>query len=156
MLFNVILCLAILKSQNRIKNSQDWQRVLNIGKLMWQTLEHSIASLSLNGSLSFPLFRSSELKCDMKFGVYVPPISAAQKVPVLYWLSGKCINQQFYATILTEILFFIFFLSYLSKGHINFMKHFIIWLLYFIQGLTCTEQNFITKAGAQQIGRAHV
>lgn len=30
------------------------------------------------------------------------------------------------------------------------MKHFIIWLLYFIQGLTCTEQNFITKAGAQR------
>ena len=30
------------------------------------------------------------------------------------------------------------------------MKHFIIWVLYFIQGLTCTEQNFITKAGAQR------
>ncbi|XP_068686796.1 S-formylglutathione hydrolase-like isoform X1 [Montipora foliosa] len=47
---------------------------------------------------------SSELKCDMKFGVYVPPHATKEKVPVLYWLSG----------------------------------------------LTCTEQNFITKAGAQR------
>lgn len=47
---------------------------------------------------------SSELKCAMKFGVYLPPAAESGKVPVLYWLSG----------------------------------------------LTCTEQNFVTKAGAQK------
>ena len=48
---------------------------------------------------------SSELKCRMKFAVYLPPQIESEKVPVLYWLSG----------------------------------------------LTCTEQNFITKAGAQRV-----
>lgn len=47
--------------------------------------------------------RSDVLGCDMNFAVYLPPQSATQELPVLYWLSG----------------------------------------------LTCTEQNFITKAGAQ-------
>lgn len=50
------------------------------------------------------LHRSSALKCDMKFAVYLPPLAATKKCPVLYWLSG----------------------------------------------LTCTEQNFITKSGAQR------
>ena len=48
---------------------------------------------------------SSELKCRMRFGVYLPPQTESEKVPVLYWLSG----------------------------------------------LTCTEQNFVTKAGAQRV-----
>ena len=48
---------------------------------------------------------SSELKCRMKFAVYLPPQIESEKVPVLYWLSG----------------------------------------------LTCTEENFITKAGAQRV-----
>jgi S-formylglutathione hydrolase len=48
---------------------------------------------------------SSELKCRMRFGVYLPPQVESEKVPVLYWLSG----------------------------------------------LTCTEQNFVTKAGAQRV-----
>ncbi|KAL8583221.1 hypothetical protein ACOMHN_013776 [Nucella lapillus] len=48
--------------------------------------------------------QSSELKCTMKFGIYLPPAADEGKVPVLYWLSG----------------------------------------------LTCTEQNFVTKAGAQK------
>ncbi|XP_072902271.1 S-formylglutathione hydrolase isoform X1 [Hemitrygon akajei] len=47
---------------------------------------------------------SSELKCKMRFGIYLPPKSESAKCPVLYWLSG----------------------------------------------LTCTEQNFITKASSQQ------
>ena len=34
------------------------------------------------------LFFSSELKCEMKFAVYVPPQAEKDKVPVLYWLSG--------------------------------------------------------------------
>ncbi|XP_056418069.1 S-formylglutathione hydrolase isoform X3 [Hyla sarda] len=47
---------------------------------------------------------STELKCKMKFGIYLPPKAESGKCPVLYWLSG----------------------------------------------LTCTEQNFITKAAYHQ------
>jgi len=53
---------------------------------------------------------STELKCKMNFGIYLPPQAADdKKVPVLYYLSG----------------------------------------------LTCTEQNFVTKAGAQQFAAKH-
>ncbi|OXB57958.1 hypothetical protein ASZ78_004280 [Callipepla squamata] len=52
---------------------------------------------------------STELKCKMKFGIYLPPKAETGKCPVLYWLSG----------------------------------------------LTCTEQNFITKAGFQQAAAEH-
>ncbi|KAK9969285.1 hypothetical protein ABG768_027476 [Culter alburnus] len=52
---------------------------------------------------------SSELKCKMKFAIYLPPKAESSKCPVLYWLSG----------------------------------------------LTCTEQNFITKAGSQQAASEH-
>ena len=49
--------------------------------------------------------KSSVLHCDMNFSIYLPPnASAANKVPVIYWLSG----------------------------------------------LTCTDDNFVQKAGAQQ------
>ncbi|RUL71897.1 S-formylglutathione hydrolase [Dyella choica] len=47
--------------------------------------------------------RSKAVDGEMRFAIYLPPQAEAQRVPVLYWLSG----------------------------------------------LTCTEQNFITKAGAQ-------
>ncbi|XP_043476969.1 S-formylglutathione hydrolase isoform X1 [Leptopilina heterotoma] len=47
---------------------------------------------------------STELKCKMNFGVYLPPQAESGPVPVIYWLSG----------------------------------------------LTCTETNFIQKAGAQK------
>uniref|UniRef100_A0A3P9QB81 S-formylglutathione hydrolase n=1 Tax=Poecilia reticulata TaxID=8081 RepID=A0A3P9QB81_POERE len=52
---------------------------------------------------------STELKCKMKFAVYLPPKAETDKCPVLYWLSG----------------------------------------------LTCTEQNFITKAGSQLAAAEH-
>ncbi|XP_033760240.1 S-formylglutathione hydrolase-like isoform X1 [Pecten maximus] len=52
---------------------------------------------------------SSELKCVMKFGVFIPAQAENKKVPVLYWLSG----------------------------------------------LTCTEQNFVTKAGSQKYAAEH-
>ncbi|XP_048458492.1 S-formylglutathione hydrolase [Rhincodon typus] len=52
---------------------------------------------------------SLELKCKMRFGIYLPPKAERVKCPVLYWLSG----------------------------------------------LTCTEQNFITKAGSQQAAAEH-
>lgn len=49
---------------------------------------------------------SSSLHCDMRFAIYLPPqASDANKVPVLYWLSG----------------------------------------------LTCTDENFMHKAGAQRV-----
>lgn len=52
---------------------------------------------------------SEEVKCTMKFAVYIPPKAENEKVPVIYWLSG----------------------------------------------LTCTEQNFITKSGFQQYAASH-
>jgi len=51
---------------------------------------------------------SAETRCKMRFGVFMPPPAGAQRVPLLYWLSG----------------------------------------------LTCTEENFIIKAGAQRIASA--
>eukprot|EP00105_Crassostrea_gigas_P022571 XP_011442135.1 PREDICTED: S-formylglutathione hydrolase [Crassostrea gigas] len=48
---------------------------------------------------------SKEVKCTMKFGIFLPPQAENGKCPILYWLSG----------------------------------------------LTCTEQNFVTKAGAQRV-----
>ena len=52
---------------------------------------------------------SIELKCKMKFAVYLPPKAETGKCPVLYWLSG----------------------------------------------LTCTEQNFISKSGYHQAASEH-
>uniref|UniRef100_A0A452RT20 S-formylglutathione hydrolase n=1 Tax=Ursus americanus TaxID=9643 RepID=A0A452RT20_URSAM len=52
---------------------------------------------------------SVELKCKMKFAVYLPPKAETGKCPALYWLSG----------------------------------------------LTCTEQNFISKAGYHQAASEH-
>lgn len=48
---------------------------------------------------------SQETKTPMRFGIFLPPQVASQRVPLLYWLSG----------------------------------------------LTCTEENFIVKAGAQRV-----
>lgn len=48
---------------------------------------------------------STETKCTMRFGVFIPPQASLELVPVLYWLSG----------------------------------------------LSCTEENFIIKAGAQRV-----
>ncbi|XP_028428498.1 S-formylglutathione hydrolase, partial [Perca flavescens] len=52
---------------------------------------------------------STELRCKMKFAVYLPPRAETDPCPVMYWLSG----------------------------------------------LTCTEQNFITKAGSQVPAAEH-
>jgi S-formylglutathione hydrolase len=48
---------------------------------------------------------STETRCTMRFGVFLPPQAQTRRVPMLYWLSG----------------------------------------------LTCTEENFIVKAGAQRV-----
>lgn len=37
---------------------------------------------------------SSEVKCDMKFGIFIPPQAENAKVPVVYWLSGMYIPPQ--------------------------------------------------------------
>lgn len=79
------------------------------------------------------LFLSSELKCDMNFAVYIPPQAEKEKVPVLYWLSGNSTSGE------------MVFLNFQSK-----LRHpLYIWFC-LISGLTCTEQNFVTKAGAQR------
>ncbi|RKT10369.1 S-formylglutathione hydrolase [Paraburkholderia sp. RAU2J] len=61
-----------------------------------------------DGTQSVYRHRSIALHCDMRFAVYLPPMSGIERVPALFWLSG----------------------------------------------LTCTEQNFITKAGAQRAASA--
>jgi len=53
--------------------------------------------------------QSEVLGCQMRFGIYLPPQVARERLPVLYWLSG----------------------------------------------LTCNEQNFITKAGVQAYAAEH-
>ena len=52
---------------------------------------------------------SSTLGCEMTFSAYLPALAGAQRLPVLYWLSG----------------------------------------------LTCTDENFVIKAGAQQYAAHH-
>lgn len=56
------------------------------------------------GTIAFYSHASDRCHCDMNFSIYLPPLAAWDRVPVLYYLSG----------------------------------------------LTCTEENFTTKAGAQQ------
>ena len=73
-----------------------------------EELKFEITSVSSNkcfkGFQKVYKHESKILKCEMKFGIFLPPQAEDQAVPVLYWLSG----------------------------------------------LTCTEQNFVTKAGAQR------
>lgn len=71
-----------------------------------ERIEHRAAS---GGWQDVYRHTSQVLGCDMNVAVYLPPQAAAQKLPVLYWLSG----------------------------------------------LTCNEQNFITKAGAQRYAAEH-
>uniref|UniRef100_A0A8D1EJB1 S-formylglutathione hydrolase n=1 Tax=Sus scrofa TaxID=9823 RepID=A0A8D1EJB1_PIG len=42
---------------------------------------------------------SVELKCKMKFAIYLPPKAETGKCPALYWLSGKCYAFEFYKRI---------------------------------------------------------
>ena len=63
------------------------------------------ASRCFGGIQSVYSHESRETGSVMRFGVFLPPQAEAQRVPVLYWLSG----------------------------------------------LTCTEENFIVKAGAQRL-----
>ena len=72
---------------------------------MTTTLTEISANKSFGGWLKRYKHPSDTLKCDMVFGVYLPPQAETQKVPVLWWLSG----------------------------------------------LTCTDENFMQKAGAHRI-----
>lgn len=75
-----------------------------------QYLKNKMAVTEVSSNKMFDGFQkvfsheSTECKCTMKFGIYLPPQADSKKCPVLYWLSG----------------------------------------------LTCTDQNFVTKAGAQK------
>lgn len=60
---------------------------------------------SFGGTQGVYAHASSQTHCEMRFGLYLPPLAEREPVPLLYWLSG----------------------------------------------LTCTEENFITKAGAQRV-----
>lgn len=69
------------------------------------TIKNISQNKSFGGTQSVFSHESTETGCTMRFGVYLPPQAATQKVPVLFWLSG----------------------------------------------LTCTEENFVAKAGAQRV-----
>jgi S-formylglutathione hydrolase len=68
-------------------------------------MERLSASRSFGGVQAVYRHASAELGCAMRFAVYLPPQAEANRVPLLYWLSG----------------------------------------------LTCTEENFMVKAGAQRV-----
>ena len=63
---------------------------------------------TFGGTTGFYRHRSEVNDCDMRFAVFVPPVTGGRKVPVLTYLAG----------------------------------------------LTCTEETFMTKAGAQRIAAA--
>lgn len=62
-------------------------------------------SRCFGGELQRVRHASAACRCDMVFGIFLPPQASSRKVPVLYWLSG----------------------------------------------LTCTDENFMQKAGAQRL-----
>jgi S-formylglutathione hydrolase len=67
---------------------------------------HAVSrSKSFGGVQAVYAHASREMRCRMRFGLYLPPAAERGPVPVLWWLSG----------------------------------------------LTCTEENFITKAGAHRV-----
>ena len=68
-------------------------------------MEKLSANKIFDGSQEVWTHASAVCGCPMRFGIYLPPQAATEKVPVLYWLSG----------------------------------------------LTCTDENFATKAGAQRV-----
>lgn len=168
---------------------------------------HHITHCKLRG------FCSTELKCVMRFAVYLPPAAETGKVPVLYWLSGTLRRMiirvaTYYWQASTKpskddqiIVYFLikFIIRYNLKAIPAFFKlavnlvllnlilltsailSFKFWecltnkllnhladtskcgslLHWYLEcwcasfsclrsGLTCTEQNFITKAGVQK------
>ena len=76
--------------------------------------------------------RSAALDCDMKFGLFLPP--QAQDGPV--------------AVLGCEMRFGLYLPEAALRGAL-------CPVLYWLSGLTCTEQNFITKAGAQRCAAEH-
>ena len=72
------------------------------------SLENLSCNKSFGGWHKQYRHQSSVLGCPMRFAIFLPPQASAQRVPVLYWLSG----------------------------------------------LTCTDENFMQKAGAQRLAAA--
>ena len=52
---------------------------------------------------------SVELKCKMRFAVYLPPQAESGKCPALYWLSGKYFTFEFHKGVLP----YLFIVTYL-------------------------------------------
>jgi len=77
-------------------------RAARLGDMTINTVSQNKCFGGVQGTYSHD---STETQCTMRFGVFLPPQAQADRVPVLYWLSG----------------------------------------------LTCTEENFIVKAGAQRV-----
>jgi S-formylglutathione hydrolase len=67
----------------------------------------------------------------MKFAAYLPTHQSNEKLPVIIWLSGS---------------YFFFDIHNWSLCIRNYK---------FIEGLTCNEQNFITKSGFQRLASKH-
>lgn len=121
------------------------------------------------------LFFSSELKCKMKFAIYLPPKAESGKCPVLYWLSGilkpsfKCYHNrsiwQFWKHFLKKKIKWaktFLLASYLDITLINWTGNYAkgrivkqTCMCFCVTGLTCTEQNFITKSGSQRAASEH-
>ena len=59
------------------------------------TLKQFSSSKCFGGLQKVFEHHSVELKCKMKFAVYLPPKAETGKCPVLYWLSGKCYAFEF-------------------------------------------------------------
>lgn len=84
--------------------------VLSMRSFVWKMALSSVSSAKCFGGYQKVFQHQSDvLKCQMKFGIFLPPQSETTKVPVIYFLSG----------------------------------------------LTCTEVNFITKAGSQRYAAEH-
>ena len=63
--------------------SFQWLSLRFIGLISHQWLVQNVIWLHVSCG------HSSELKCDMKFAVFLPVEAEKEKVPVLYWLSGN-------------------------------------------------------------------
>jgi len=59
-------------------------------------MEQASANRSFGGSQEAWTHASEACKCDMTFGIYLPPQAELGRVPVLYWLSGlTCTHENF-------------------------------------------------------------
>ena len=92
---------------------------------------------------------SQELGCEMKFTVYMPPASGPVPVrpPLLHApYTNKRVCELPYMTVLTVLSHV---LCRTSRGA-NVEIETVLQVILYLSGLTCTNENFIVKAGAQR------